>query len=367
MTHPASTDEFDYTRAVLRTDSTHGPLSVQRLDVDNIDHYALYRGEPEAVLACVAGIWVQLAVPTPAVDAMAGVLEALLRQLSAGSAGTLYEADDEDLTAFVTAGADGATAERSATDMRLRRNAINATYLALEDAGVLDRVPVFRVAALKGDTRVDRRGKHRHNALATRTRNTYEERDHVRAATHDEVLLVRLASRLVGTRRTQHLSAVCVAVCTHTATTSEAPQVLWQHYTGNQLHLPGRTTAEPTPETDIAARIVDLDQWGSATLAAWQDENSRTRPPHPEDSMLYKGAQELTSNSATVCVDKQVRNAMARAGLDTTRGLTAGSLRLWAATKDVTTVGDAAAGAARAGVRLTTLHRLIHRLGERAI
>lgn len=57
---------------------------------------------------------------------------------------------------------------------------------------------------------------------------------------------------------------------------------------------------------------------------------------------------------------------MARAGLSDTRGLSAGSLRLWAATKDATDPGTAAAGARRAGIRFATLHRQVHQLGERA-
>lgn len=357
-------DEFDYTRFVLRTDETYPPIdltSAARVP----DPAGVHEGDPGQLFACVLGIWTQFSTPMAGVAAMAGVLHGLLDRLDTAGIGTLYDADEDDLIRFITSNPDPGS-QPSSEEMRLRRNVIHGTYLALEDAGVIETPPLLDVPQLIADARADQRGQHRDSPTAKRTRNSYDKQVHVRSATHDEILLIRLASRLVGTSRGQHLAAAAVAACTNTATTSEAPQILWEHRAGGQLRLTGRATPNGNTEADIAARTITLDPWSVGACDDWASERSAKRRIHPEDSMLYSGHQSLTSNSAGVSVDQQVRKALTRAGLANSRGLTAGSLRLWGAIKQATDAASVHAGAQRAGIRFATLHRLIHQLGDRA-
>jgi hypothetical protein len=58
------------------------------------------------------------------------------------------------------------------------------------------------VPALAGEVRNNLRGKRKDNPLEKKTR-TLNERTHTRPATHDEVLITRIASRVVHSVRVQ--------------------------------------------------------------------------------------------------------------------------------------------------------------------
>jgi hypothetical protein len=63
---------------------------------------------------------------------------------------------------------------------------------------------------------------------------------------------------------------------------------------------------------------------------------------------------------------RRTERALAMADLSGQPGLTAGSLRMWGATRDVVDIPTAVRGAALAGVHPFTLHRLVTQHGERA-
>ena len=246
---------------------------------------------------------------------------------------------------------------------------MHGAYLALIDAGVTTFSAAEGINPCPAEVRTDSRGKHRDNPIETKTRRAYDARVHVRAATGDEVLLTRLATRtrMAGTSRATHLCAAAVAVCTSAATTSEAPQILWSDLAGATLSLSGRIHPGHVAECNIAARTVTLDPWAASALAAWRAEKASARAVDPSASMLYSGSQALTSNSAQVGTDQQVRKALAIADLENIPGLTAGSLRLWAACHTVTDYPSLQTAAAKAGVEPLTLHRQVSHLGERGL
>ena len=87
----------------------------------------------------------------------------------------------------------------------------------------------------------------------------------------------------------------------------------------------------------------------------------------PTSSVLYSGAQSLVSNSAQVSTDKQIAKVLGIADLRHLDGLTAGSLRLWAATRHITDPYTLDAGAAAAGTEPLTLHRHVTQQGDRGL
>lgn len=276
------TNEFDYRHIVTRTDLAHPPLASDA-PATTLDTTGLASGRASDVLACVLGVWRQFSLPPSAIAMMGGIMNGLLHQLSQTST-SLYEAKDDIVDQFLMQKASG---QRRVTpqQVHLRRNTINGAYLALEDAGVIEPAAPFALPEGLADKR---RGRH------------------VRAATHDEVLITRLATRLSRTQRRRYLAAACVALCSNTAEASEAPQVRWTHHTGDGLKLEGRVSLNHRPGMNIASRTVELDPWARAALDAWRTECAAARHIHPEDSMIYTGTQALTSNSAAVSADNQV-------------------------------------------------------------
>lgn len=360
-------DEYDYTAFVLRTEQTYPAIDPCLFAKETPDAYRAQHGECNALLSCVVGIWTQLAIPTAGVAAMTGVLMGLLTRLETTGIGTLFDADHDDLLHFVTVNPTPA-APPTTVEMRLRRNTINAAFLALQDASLVEEPELLHVPQLAGDERSGGLSTLQGNPASQETRKDFDDQVHVRPATHDEVLLIRLATRLVGTSRGLHRAAAAVAACSSTATTSEAGQIIWNHHHQrdhrDQLDLVGR---HGHTEASIAPRTVELDTWAAHALASWRAESGLEYPVNPNGPALHNGTKGLTSTSAGVSVDQQVKKAMTRAGLANVRGLSAGSLRLWATTKDATDVLSIRDGAARAGIRFATLHRLIHQLGESGV
>lgn len=251
---------------------------------------------------------------------------------------------------------------------RLRKNTVHACYLALTDAGLHHGdSPAAGIDPIPDTVRTDERGQRRGNPKEKKVRRGYNDRVHVRPATHDEVILTRLATRLAGTTRSTHLSAAAVALCSTTATTHEAPQVTWADVTDETVSFVGRAVAPGREETHIAARTRPLDRWAAQSLADWRAERSAVRPVHPDSSVLYSGQQALTSDSAQISADQQVRKAFQIADLNREAGLTAGSLRMWAAARLVTDFPSLADGAEAAGVDPLTLHRQVTQQGERGL
>jgi hypothetical protein len=193
----------------------------------------------------------------------------------------------------------------------------------------------------------------------------------VRSATHDEMLVVRLATRRAVTSQTIHLPAAAVAICSSSATTTEAPQVLWGHVetTGDvsQIALPGSPLAADTTEPRIAPRTVALDPWNAEALTDWHAERHAKDKPgkasnvDPTTSVLFTGKKPLNSDSAQKAADQQVRKAFTIADLERELGFSAGSLRLWAAARHVTGFVTLITGADVAGIDPFVLHRQVTR------
>ncbi|MBF4162588.1 hypothetical protein [Nocardioides acrostichi] len=336
-TAAAAVAEFNYSVLVSRTDSTFRPHDAPD---HPLDIAGLSVGRAADVLACVLGVWKQFSLPADVVATMGGVLAGLLEQLTKAGF-TVHTADEETLTRFATTNPAGHAAP-TFEEVLLRHNVINGTYLALEDARMIEPAAPL--------------------TLPGSAYPTSAGRAHVRSATHDEVLLIRLASRMVQSQRRQYLATACVAICSSTATTAEAPQVLWHNCASDDLTLAGRTSLNDRAGMNIAARTVTMDHWATTALSAWKAERSALRPVHEDDSVLYTGTQALTSNSAAASTDQQVKKAIKLAGLAQAPGLTAGSLRLWSILKDATDLASAARAARQGGITLVALHTRVETL-----
>jgi hypothetical protein len=342
-----TTDPYNYSRILRRTDPVSPPLPLPETD-QPIDVAAEITGNLTAALPAIADIWQQVSPDPDATCQMLGVLTAFTTTAIAAGVSTWHDVPVDVIASFIHAPGP------SAGDVcRLRKNAIHGAYLALYDAGLFDDVsPAAGVDPVPGQVRTDDRGP-------------------VRTATHDEMLIVRLATRLAVTSRAVHLSAAAVAICSSSATTTEAPQVIWEHadLTGDvpQLALAGSPSATNDDEARIDARIVALDPWAAEVLTDWHTELSAKDKPGKSSrvasatSVLYTGKQALDSNSAHAAVDQQIRKAVTIADLGRETGFSAGSLRLWAAARHVTELATLITGANITGIDPFILHRQITR------
>ena len=350
MLQPAA-DRYDYTPLLRRTDPTIAPLFPADLD-QPVDVAAEMTGDLTATLPVIADIWQQVSPDLDTTANMLGVLAAFTTTATAAGATAWHDVPTELIAEFVHAPGPAA-----GDACRLRKNAVHGAYLALYDAGLFDDVsPAAGIDPVPGQVRTDDRGP-------------------VRTATHDEMLILRLATRLAVSSRAVHLSAAAVAICSSSATTTEAPQVLWGHadLTGDvpQLALAGSPSATNDHEARIEARIVTLDPWAAEVLTDWhtelqaKDKPGKTSRVAPTTSVLYTGKQALDSNSAHAAVDQQIRKAVTIADLGRETGFSAGSLRLWAAARHVTGFATLINGATVAGIDPFTLHRKVTRPGRR--
>ena len=341
---------YDYTRYVLRTDPTCPPSAATAdLGGQDVDLAAAMIGEFDATAPVIAGIWQQLTPGTVALEEMLAVTQAFTRFATRRGLRTWQAIPTKVIRDFIC------LPDPLITDSarKLRKNAVHGAYLALTDAALFDATSPAR--GIHPAPPPTRRAAPRAGRAPV----------HLRSATHDEILLIRLACRLAGTGRTQHLPAAAVALCTSAATTSEAAQVCWKDLASDAaVTFAGRPAATPGSEKLIAARTVPLDPWAAQALAAWRTERSAHRPVDPGASMLYGGNQMLTSNTAQACTDRQIAKAMDLADLRDQPGLTAGSLRLWAAARNITTLATLIEGAALAGVDPLTLRRHLTAPGD---
>ena len=358
-----ATSPYDYRRLYIERSDPHAPTTAVPQG-GTIDPVAAYTGAFEGTRPVIAGIWAQVTPTEETLRTMLAVLDQFTRHAGRHGLATWDAVPRDVVAAYVHAG----LGHLDNDVHRLRKNTVHAAYLALTDAGLCDTShPTEGCDPLPERVRTDERGKHKHNAKGTKTRRVYADRVHVRPVSNDEILLIRLATRLAGSKRTRHLSAAAVALCSASATTTEAPQVLWRHITDTTVQLPGRRAQEGREETAISPRTVALDAWGAEALGEWRDERSAHRELLPDASALYTGNHALDSETAGICVDQQVRKALRIADLRREPGLTAGSLRLWAAARHVDAWVDLETGAATAGVARHTLHRQISQLGDRSL
>jgi hypothetical protein len=347
-----ATDRYDYTPLLRRTDPTIAPLIPIGLD-QAVDVAAEMTGDLTATLPLIADIWQQVSPDLDTTANMLGVLAAFTTTATAAGATAWHDVSTDFIAEFIHAPGPAGDA------CRLRKNAVHGAYLALYDAGLFEDVsPVEGVDPVPGQVRTDDRGP-------------------VRPATHDEMLILRLATRLAVSSRAVHLSAAAVAICSSSATTTEAPQALWGQadLAGDvpQLALAGSPSVTNDDEARIDARIVTLDPWAAEVLTDWHAELSAKDKPGetsrvaPTTSVLYTGKQALDSNSAHASVDQQIRKAVAIADLGHETGFSAGSLRLWAAARHVTCFATLVDGASIAGIDPFTLHRHITRSRSRGL
>lgn len=361
-------NDYNYRHTyIMRTDptvpaqSTTAPGSPAPAPAPAPDPQDLYAGTFAATLPVIEAVWAQVS-PNPATTAtMAASVVHLTEHATASGFTTWDQIQRELITRFI-----GRDKDVGDDTRRLRKNAAHGAYLALRDDGLFDGPsPTEGIDPVPGAIRADDRGKHLGDAARKRKRRAYVDRVHVRPASDDEILLIRLATRLAGTTRASGLPAAAVAICSSSATTTEAPQVLWRHLQDHNMDLAGRYADPGRQETAIAARTVHLDTWAKEALEDWRQERSEVRPIDPNASVLYNGAQTLDSLSAQVSADKQVRKALQIADLDREVGLSAGSLRMWAAARHITTFAALETGAATAGIEPLTLLRQITQQGDR--
>ena len=362
-------NDYDYRHTYIkRTDptvpaqSTPAPGSADPAPAPAPDPQDLYAGTFAATLPVIEAVWAQVS-PDPATTAtMAAVLVPLTEHATAAGFTTWDQIPATLIRRFI-----GRDKDVGGDTRRLRKNAAHGAYVALRDAGLYDgsSTPTEGIDPVPQAVRADERGKHLGDAACKRKRRAYVERVHVRPASDDEILLIRLATRLAGTTRAKGLPAAAVAICSSSATTTEAPQVLWRHLKEHNMDLAGRYADPGRQETTIAARTVHLDNWAADALENWWQERSEVRPIDRGASVLYTGAQALDSLSAQVSADKQVRKALQIADLTRETGLSAGSLRMWAAARHITTFAGLETGAATAGIEPLTLLRQITQQGDR--
>jgi hypothetical protein len=281
---------------------------------------------------------------------MLGALTAFTASAIAAGATTWHDVAVADIASFIHA-----PGPHAGDGCRLRKNVVHGAYLALYDAGLFNDVsPAAGIDPVPGQVRTDDRGP-------------------VRTATHDEMLILRLASRLAVSSRAVHLSAAAVAICSSSATAAEAAQVLWTHIDTSaspQLALPGQLASKGDTYR-IAPRTITLDPWPAEVLSNWRAERLAKDKPgeashvDPQRSVIYTGGKALDSASARIAADQQVGKAVDVADLGRETGFSAGSLRLWAAAHHVTEFATLINGANIVGIDPFTLHRqMTRRAGE---
>lgn len=360
-----TTDHYDYTLLLRRTDPTIAPLFPANIDQpDDID--AQMTGDLTATLPVIADIWQQVSPDPDTTAQMLGALTAFTTTAIAAGAATWHDVAAELIAEFVHA-----PGPAPGDACRLRKNAIHGAYLALKDAGPFhDASPVAGIDPVPGQIRTDERGRRRGNPQQARTRKAHGDGIPVRTATHDEMLVLRLASWIAITSQTTNLAAAAVAICSSSATAAEAAQVLWAHFQTDQspqLTFPGQLAATGRAQYRIAPRTVALDTWSTDALTDWRterqtkDKAGQDSRVAPERSILYTGDKALDSASARIAADQQVGKAVDIADLNRDLGFSVGSLRLWAAARHVTGFADLLHAATIAGIDPLALHCQIAR------
>ena len=318
---------YDYRRFLLRTDPTYPTTdtSTATKPAAALDLEGLSAGEYAATRPVIVRILAQVAPDQDALNSMVAALDTFTAYAQRRGVRTWPDTTAALVTSFVRC-----TEVDLPDDARfLRKNTVHSAYLALVDADLQDGMSPAEGVTLTepsagGAPSVGQAGENEQESKKGKARRTYSDRTHVRPATHDEITLIRLATRFAGTMRAQHLPAAAVAICSSTATTSEAPQVLREHLRtidGDEMvQLAGRPDKSNGQEKAIAHRTaphrtVPLDTWCVGALEAWRTERGEVRLVDPTSSVLYSGAQSLVSNGAQVSTDKQIAKVLGIADL----------------------------------------------------
>lgn len=314
-------------RYTLRTDHTAPSVDLDALAQVNIHDPATRRaGTFATVLALCANHWMGTAIPTIGLQSAIDTLGGFLHTVALAGAGTIHQITTEQINDYINnAPPSPRTNGVVPNDIKhLRRNVIAALTKTLE----AHRIP------------------HPH----TWTVPVLTEPKLSRCATHDEMLILRLAAPHT-TQRAHSLSAAVLAVITSGANSSEAPTIEATHVdiTNQRLQLSGLRAAR-TART-IEPRTVALDDWATKVLAEFLEYGHDRRIAQ----LLYTGRHALTSTSAQASIDNQFKNARDRAGLSKV-GLTCSAARLWGALRDATTQDDLETAADTYGTHWTILH-----------
>ena len=330
-------NEFNYSRLVHRTDSVYppyyAPTACPRPPRPR-------RGIPRDVLACVLGIWKQFSLPELAIAAMGGVLTGLLTHLTKAGL-TIHTVDEDDL-------------------IRLRHDQPHRAPQAHPRRGT--------TASQRHQRRLPRPGR-RPGHRARITPGTAEPQRAGQGRTR------------LRPKRNQRRSAP------HPARHPNAPEPAPPAPRGRKRrHLQQRRHRSRSPPGALARlhpRPADIGRPNQPQRSSRHEHrltHHRHRPvgtrrhqrlegravhqpPRPRRRLhaLHRN-QALTSNSAAVSADQQIKKALKLAGLAETKGLTAGSLRLWSILKDATDLASAATAARHGGITIVTLHTKVQNL-----
>lgn len=305
-----------------------------------------------SVRELIDAVWAELA-PDPATHArMGGVLDAALAHLATSGVG-LRDATPAACAAFLDAAPTPAA-------WHLRKNTVTAACLTLHHFGQwAGPIPTHGLRPSTDSDAGDSAG-----------------RVACRAATSDEILLLRASARL-GPREDLHRGAAALALGCAGAAAAEAPQVRWRDHRPDDpadptgpatIRLAGRHHTDPRNGWHVTERAVTVSGWDAKALADWRAEAHAAARPGSEDwSILYGGRKALTSASARICYDNAIRVSMSVADLDWIRGLSPGSLPLWAAAHAAVHGPDNVDGAARIlGVDPANTMRKLTRAADRA-
>lgn len=157
-------------------------------------------------------------------------------------------------------------------------------------------------------------------------------------ATHDEILILRLAAHHGDTARCNGLTAATLAAYSSGAAVAEVPHLKLTDATETHLHLRGVTADKPG--NAVAERTNPLDPWAAEAFRLYREEGFGGSDRSP----FYSGYQTLDSDSARVTTSAHLKKLIHPTGLSTA-GLTPEEIRVWSAirtTHDTATFLDAA-------------------------
>lgn len=255
-----------------------------------VHHTALNEGDLTALLGNSARTWPELGVPTAGTDAMLRTLTDFTAALAHHGVTHYQDITPEHLSDHL----DQATTDPA---RQLRRNTLTALSLTAQEYG--------------------------HDPLAVPTITPAKVHP---CATHDEILILRLAAHHGDTSRCKGLAAAVLAVYSSGAAGAEAPHITLQDATDTHLHLPG--TEADKPGNAITARTNPLDSWAAEAIARYRDEGFGGSDRSP----FYAGYQPLDSISARNSTAAHLNKLIAVCGLGPAR-LTPAKIRRWSAVR----------------------------------
>lgn len=324
---------------ITRADPASAPVDLTTLTADGPSERAQLLGPLTFAVSDIDTLTTTIGIHDTFLD---------LNQLS-----SLTDANAEQLIGYVTDTDDIAV-------QHLRRNSLTSCLRSLALLGLAD--PTSPLDTL-GLTAIHHTSPRAPRASDNDTREVIPAQQ--QCATNDEVLVARLSSQ-IGTSRTAYRTSAAVALATNGAQQYDGPRVVWDHYTINtatgvgNVAFAGRHLDKPHKAWHIAARTVELDDWGNRQLIGLRAERSTAFPVDPRRPIVYGGDKPVDSQTAKTAYAGAIETARVAAGLANTPGITPGGLSYWAAAH--TTVHHGlAAGAARHGTDpLNLIRKLTH-------